>query len=87
MRICHWTPGWKVLCQQVPFKPAVQAVYWGADHQYITKKRLMTARGMLRRGQPVRSAYLESGFNDYANFSKAFKAEFGLSPKDYVRQL
>ena len=47
----------------------------------------MTARGMLRRGQPVRSAYLESGFNDYANFSKAFKAEFGLSPKDYVRQL
>ena len=56
-------------------------------HQYITKKRLMTARGMLRRGQPVRSAYLESGFNDYANFSKAFKAEFGLSPKDYVRQL
>ena len=23
--------GWKVLCQQVPFKPAVQAVYWGAD--------------------------------------------------------
>ena len=55
--------------------------------QYITKKRLMTARGMLRRGQPVRSAYLESGFNDYANFSKAFKAEFGLSPKDYVRQL
>lgn len=55
-------------------------------HRYITKKRLIAARARLRGGQSVREAYLDSGFNDYANFSKAFKAEFGLPPREFARQ-
>lgn len=57
-----------------------------SPHQYIIKKRLIAARHKLRDGQTVREVYLDSGFGDYANFSKAFKAEFGLSPRLFMQQ-
>lgn len=29
-------------------------------------------------------ACMECGFNDYSNYFKAFKREFGRNPKDFV---
>lgn len=52
-------------------------------YQYIMKKRLTVARDLLRAGAPVTQAYLECGFGDYSNFLKAFKREFGCTPKTY----
>ena len=53
-------------------------------HQYIMKKRLIIAKIHLHDGASIDSSYIYSGFNNYQNFIKAFKDEFGLSPKKYV---
>ena len=41
---------------------------------------------MLREGTPVTTVCLQCGFNDYSNFLKQFKREFGRSPKEFMRQ-
>ena len=56
-------------------------------HQYIMKKRLIIAKIHLHEGASIDSAYIYSGFNNYQNFIKAFKDEFGLSPKKYLASL
>ncbi len=56
-------------------------------HQYIIKKRLIIAKINLHDGLSIDSAYIASGFNNYPNFIKAFKEEFGFSPKKYVKSL
>lgn len=53
-------------------------------YQYIMKKRLIFARNMLQAGTPVMDACLGCGFNDYSNFLKAFKREFGRNPSKYL---
>lgn len=55
-------------------------------HQYILKKRLYICKSALVSGTKISTAYLQCGFNDYSSFFKAFKKEFGLSPKEYVQQ-
>lgn len=52
-------------------------------HQYVLQKRLIAANQFLREGQSVITACMESGFHDYANFTRAFKKMYGLSPKKY----
>lgn len=52
-------------------------------YQYIMKKRLIVARNSLRSGASVMDACMQCGFNDYSNFLKAFKREFGKNPSDY----
>lgn len=56
-------------------------------HQYIIKKRLIIAKIHLHDGASIDSAYIDSGFNNYQSFLKAFKDEFGFSPKKYVTSL
>ncbi len=52
-------------------------------HQYIMKKRLAACRNaILMGGQPSRVFY-EYGIHDYSSFFRAFKKEYGMSPKDY----
>lgn len=51
--------------------------------QFIIKKRLTAARNMIREGIPVIEACMRCGFNDYSNFHKAFRKEFGSSPKAF----
>ena len=53
-------------------------------YQFIIKKRLVVARNMLREGLPVTTVCLQCGFNDYSNFLKQFKREFGRSPKEFM---
>lgn len=53
-------------------------------YQYIIKKRLVAARSMLREGAPVMEACMKCGFNDYSNFLKAFKREFGKNPREFL---
>ena len=53
-------------------------------YQFIIKKRVTVARNMLREGAPVMEACMRCGFNDYSNFLKAFKREFGRSPKEFM---
>jgi AraC-like DNA-binding protein/mannose-6-phosphate isomerase-like protein (cupin superfamily) len=55
--------------------------------QYLRYKRLLRARRLLREDRSVTSVCHECGFSDYANFIRAFKKEFGISPGRYARQL
>lgn len=52
-------------------------------HQYILKKRLTLARALIEQGMPITQVCPKSGFNDYTNFFRAFKREYGMTPKQY----
>ncbi len=55
-----------------------------ALHQFIHYKRMLTAKQMLRDGVSVTNVCYECGFTDYSNFIRAFKGEFGITPKKYA---
>ncbi len=56
-------------------------------HSYILKKRLIMSNTLLQKGKSVTEAALESGFNDYSNYLRAYTAMFGLSPKKYHKTM
>ena len=52
-------------------------------HQYIIKKRLAECRSAIVSGGSITEIYEKYGFGDYSSFFKAFKKEYGMSPKEY----
>lgn len=52
-------------------------------HQYITKKRLALCREAILSNMSITEAYQTFGFGDYSSFYRAFKKEYGISPKDF----
>ena len=53
-------------------------------YRYIMLRRLLLARQLLLTGQSAGQVSLNCGFSDYASFYRAFKAEYGLSPRAYA---
>jgi len=54
-------------------------------HQYVIKKRLAECRSAIISGENISKTYERFGFGDYSNFFKAFKKEYGMSPKECQR--
>lgn len=54
-------------------------------NEYITYKRIMKARELIKSGYPITEVYSLVGFNDYSNFYKAFRKATGFSPKQYKK--
>lgn len=54
-------------------------------YRYIVLKRLQAAREMLLEGQTPKTAFVASGFGDYANFYRAFQAEYGVTPRTFAK--
>lgn len=52
-------------------------------HQYITKKRLSMCKDAILSNDNITKIYLMFGFKDYTSFFRAFKKEYGISPKEY----
>lgn len=52
-------------------------------HQYIIKKRLDACRSAIVGGEGISAAYEKFGFRDYSSFFKAFRKEYGMSPREY----
>ena len=52
-------------------------------HQYILKKRLHASKNAILSDQPISHVYHQYGFKDYTSFFRAFKKEYGVSPKEY----
>ena len=53
-------------------------------YRYIILKRLLIAKQMLAGGVPPTDVYRHCGFRDYSNFYRSFRAEYGISPKQYA---
>lgn len=51
-------------------------------YRYITMKRLLIARQLLAEGAAPGSVCNACGFQDYTNFYRAFKTQYGISPKE-----
>lgn len=60
------------------FKAITGTTAW----EYVTVKRLMLARELLKKHRRPTSVYLECGFGDYSTFFRAYKAQFGTSPAE-----
>jgi AraC-like DNA-binding protein len=51
-------------------------------HQHIMKKRLHQCKEAIQSGENITKVYQQFGFGDYSGFYRAFKKEYGISPKD-----
>ena len=56
-------------------------------YRYVIFRRLMQAKEMMETGMQPGEVYQSCGFGDYANFFRAFKGEYGISPKDYYAEV
>ena len=56
-------------------------------YRYVIFRRLLQARELLLAGQAPGEVYQSCGFGDYANFYRAFKGEFGVTPREFAMQL
>lgn len=54
---------------------------------YVRRKRLTLARNMLLEGQTPTVAALACGYTDYSSFYRAFRAEYGTNPREFVQAL
>ena len=52
--------------------------------QYISLKRLYLAKELLQQKVHPTEVYSMCGFRDYTTFYRAFKKQFGYSPKEFV---
>ncbi len=53
-------------------------------YRYILKKRLMISRQLMAQGQKPSQVFAACGFCDYPGFYRAFKAEYGTSPREFI---
>ena len=50
---------------------------------YIVKARLDRCCTLIEQGLPITEVYKTSGFGGYNHFFRAFKKEYGMTPKEY----
>ena len=51
---------------------------------YLSTKRLLLARDRIRQGEPITNVCYECGFRHYSTFSRAYKKNFGCSPREQL---
>lgn len=52
-------------------------------HRCVTQRRLITAKQMIEEGTLLESVGEQVGFTDYSTFYRAFRQEYGISPRQY----
>lgn len=52
-------------------------------YHYVTQRRLISAKNLISKGISLEQVATQVGFADYSTFYRAFKQEFGISPRIY----
>ena len=83
-----------ICCDMLGFSPAT---YYIKEKVSLTTeqegrlneifRRLLQARELIASGQAPGEVYQGCGFGDYANFYRAFKGEYGVSPREFAAQI
>lgn len=56
-------------------------------HSYIVKSRLDLCKKHIEAGKPIKEVYALGGFGSYNHFFRAFKSEYGMTPKEYYESI
>ena len=56
-------------------------------YQMLLQKRMIRARDLVREGVAFTAVAQRCGFSECSGFCKAFRNEYGLSPREYLNQL
>lgn len=52
-------------------------------YHYVTQRRLISAKNLIADGVPLEQVAARIGFSDYSAFYRAFRQEYGISPRQY----
>ena len=52
-------------------------------YRYVTQRRLIAAKALITEGVALEVVAQQVGFSDYSSFYRAFKQEYGISPRQY----
>lgn len=56
-------------------------------HQYVTRCRMEVARQLIYTDMPLEEVGRQVGYTDHSTFYRAFKQTFGMSPREYRKDL
>ena len=52
-------------------------------YRCVTQRRLIAAKSLIEQGHLLEHVATQVGFQDYSSFYRAFKQEYGISPRQY----
>lgn len=52
-------------------------------YRFVTQRRLIAAKNLIEEGILLETVAVQIGFKDYSSFYRAFKQEYGISPRQY----
>lgn len=52
-------------------------------YRFVTQRRLIAAKDLILNDEPLTDIAGKVGFKDYSSFYRAFKSQFGITPKEF----